>query len=517
MAVQLVHLELPLEVGDHPQALDDHLRLPAPRELDHELREDVHLDVLEVGERLLQELDALLEAEERRLVPRAADDADDDAVEDRRGARDHVDVAHRDGVIRSWADGGDHEGGSKRVSRAEPYRREVRIGSGSCGSTLRPGLDDEQPVGREQPRQVLRELRLELAPGLVGRVDEDQVVLTRLPPHCPDGVAARDARAGQLQLREVVGDRPAGGLVALDEGHARRAARERLEPQRARAGEEVEHAGVVDRPDQVERGLADAVARRPGREPLGRRDPRPAVGAGDDPHAGIVLRQADDELHVAVLVAARELIAEPADERERRRVAVRDHRPEAQDSLVAREQAKLREQLLAETPALPLVDDRERDLRLERALVADEPRDPDRPARLLVDRSDRLAPRAADVDELLEVAREQARLGAEKAEAPRALGEAREDFEHGTPVAVAQRPENDRIHVRSVAANTAPTGSAPQPSLVRLPVLRGPIAAPHDSPRCCGLPAAPRPPVPSSPAVARGLRRAPARAARGRA
>ena len=48
VTVQLVHLELPLEVGDHAQALDDHLRLPAARELDDELGEDVDLDVLEV-------------------------------------------------------------------------------------------------------------------------------------------------------------------------------------------------------------------------------------------------------------------------------------------------------------------------------------------------------------------------------------------------------------------------------------------------------------------------------------
>ena len=147
MAVQLVHLELPLEVGDHPQALDDHLRLPAPGELDDELGEDVHLDVLEVDERLLQELDALLEAEHRRLVPRAADDADDDAVEDRRGARDHVDMAHRDRVVASWADSGDHAECSKRVSRAEPYRREVRIGSGSCGSVLSPVSTTSRPPG----------------------------------------------------------------------------------------------------------------------------------------------------------------------------------------------------------------------------------------------------------------------------------------------------------------------------------------------------------------------------------
>ena len=33
------------------------------------------------------------------LCVRVADDADDDAVEDRRGAADHVDVAVRDGVV----------------------------------------------------------------------------------------------------------------------------------------------------------------------------------------------------------------------------------------------------------------------------------------------------------------------------------------------------------------------------------------------------------------------------------
>ena len=66
------------------------------------------------------------------------------------------------------------------------------------------------------------------------------------------------------------------------------APRQRLDPQRARAGKEVEHSGVVDRPDQVEGGLADAIARRASGEPLGRGDPRPAMGAGDDSHLRIV-------------------------------------------------------------------------------------------------------------------------------------------------------------------------------------------------------------------------------------
>ena len=74
-------------------------------------------------------------------------------------------------------------------------------------------------------------------------------------------------------------------------------------------------------------------------------------------------------------------------------------------------------------------------------------------ARVLVDSSDRLAPRAArrrraDSRSLA------SRRGFEPRKRRRRerSDEAREDFEHGTPVAVAQRPEQDRIHVRSVAA-----------------------------------------------------------------
>ena len=83
-AVQVVHLELPLEVGDHAQPLHHRLRAPAAGEVDDELGEDVHLDVAVLVERVAEELDALLDGEHRPLVVRVADDADDDAVEDRR-------------------------------------------------------------------------------------------------------------------------------------------------------------------------------------------------------------------------------------------------------------------------------------------------------------------------------------------------------------------------------------------------------------------------------------------------
>ena len=59
---------------------------------------------VDVGERVLDERDALLDGERRLLVVRVADDADDDRVEDRGRAADHVDVAQRDGVERAGVD-----------------------------------------------------------------------------------------------------------------------------------------------------------------------------------------------------------------------------------------------------------------------------------------------------------------------------------------------------------------------------------------------------------------------------
>src|SRR4030095_4078942 len=52
-SVELVHLELPLEVGDHSQALHDRLSAPLLREVDHEYAEDVHLHVVDAFYRLM--------------------------------------------------------------------------------------------------------------------------------------------------------------------------------------------------------------------------------------------------------------------------------------------------------------------------------------------------------------------------------------------------------------------------------------------------------------------------------
>ena len=97
-------------------------------------------------------------------------------------------------------------------------------------------------------------------------------------------VAADDARAGQPQPVEVALDRAHRVGVVLDEDGARRAARERLDPERAGAGEEIEHARAVDRADEVEDVLADAVGRRPRVEAARRDELVPLPAAGDHAH-----------------------------------------------------------------------------------------------------------------------------------------------------------------------------------------------------------------------------------------
>src|SRR5205814_9251522 len=107
------------EIRDHAEALDDRLRLPPARKVDHELGEDVDLDVLQPVERLVQECDALVEGEHGLLVLRPADDADHEPVEDAGGPLNHVDVAVRDRVEGTWVDGCDH-GCWNSVMRAAP-------------------------------------------------------------------------------------------------------------------------------------------------------------------------------------------------------------------------------------------------------------------------------------------------------------------------------------------------------------------------------------------------------------
>ena len=110
-------------------------------EIDEQALEELDLDVVEVGRRLLQHLLALLEAEQRLRLLRIADHGDDDDVEVPGRALDDVEVAQGDWIEGPRAEGGRHAGllsvqlvesveeGHKRIpERAlpagpEPFRR----------------------------------------------------------------------------------------------------------------------------------------------------------------------------------------------------------------------------------------------------------------------------------------------------------------------------------------------------------------------------------------------------------
>src|SRR2546423_567625 len=108
VAVELVHLELPLEVRDDAQALHDRLRVPPAREVDDELAEDVDLDVVELRQSITQEVDTFLDRKHRLLVMWTPYDPDHHTVEDPRRAGDHIEMAVRHGVVGAGTDGGDH-------------------------------------------------------------------------------------------------------------------------------------------------------------------------------------------------------------------------------------------------------------------------------------------------------------------------------------------------------------------------------------------------------------------------
>ena len=131
----------------------------------------------QASEGVLEERDALLDREERLLVRRVADDADDDAVEDRRRTPDDVDVAVRDGVVAPWADCRDHR--EKTViargtvpPRRDEVERELRL------DTIRGLDDDEARRRRARPGEARRALRLVPLPLLVRRIDEHEVEAT---------------------------------------------------------------------------------------------------------------------------------------------------------------------------------------------------------------------------------------------------------------------------------------------------------------------------------------------------
>ena len=148
-------------------------------------------------------------------------------------------------------------------------------------------LADDERGRRQHSWQRLRQLAPEALGRAIWRVEKDEIVVASLP-RCgaeePQGVRA--AHFGLAADRLEVGPhRRHGGRRGVHERRLRGAARERLEPERARPREEVEHPRVLHAIAQDrEQRLAHAVRRRARSVALRGGEAPAAPAAGDDPH-----------------------------------------------------------------------------------------------------------------------------------------------------------------------------------------------------------------------------------------
>ena len=219
------------------------------------------------------------------LADGRVDHGHDQLVEDLGGARDDVDVAVRDRVVGPGTDGdvllvgvrchgcgsGCPRSGvrrwwsaSGRAARAgrTPTRRAPRPPA-PAGAAPRAGLPARPPPGR------------------AGRGRRDRIGAR--PPvrsGASASASARTSSASAPSASTFARSARCGGRRGLDERGARGAARERLEPERARAGEQVEHAR------RPRRGRPGSRTAPRGRGPRSGASPRPPAPAGGGRRSG---------------------------------------------------------------------------------------------------------------------------------------------------------------------------------------------------------------------------------------
>src|SRR4051812_19290504 len=164
-------------------------------------------------------------------------------------------------------------------------------------------LDDDDPAVRQEPaaRDELEGRRRRA--GGVGRIEEHPAEARPAAGELAQGglyVAAdhaRPRREAELAQVAVEGGQRAG--VALHEGDAAGAARERLDAQGAGAGEEVEDGTLRRRAQDVEHRLAHLGAGGAGSGAAGCSQPPPAIQTSGQPHGGLLLPIAPQEINAA--------------------------------------------------------------------------------------------------------------------------------------------------------------------------------------------------------------------------
>src|SRR3954449_10904075 len=148
-------------------------------------------------------------------------------------------------------------------------------------------LADDERGRRQHTWRPLRQLAPEALRQAVWRGEKDEIVFTSLP-----GCGAEEWPGVGAAHVALAAERPEVGLHGrhrgrrgVDEGDLGGAARERLEAERARSREQVEHARALDRAAQDRKHrLAHAIRRGADRGAARGGEAPAAPAAGDDPH-----------------------------------------------------------------------------------------------------------------------------------------------------------------------------------------------------------------------------------------
>ena len=226
------------------------------------------------------------------LAHRMVDDADHDLVEQLRRARDDVEVAVGDRVVGAGTDGDAgircHGGGCGSGCRRSGARgrRADRDGAASGGRS-RSRRVRRAPARRAEPAESSR------PSAGASRYGGSRRTRSYASPRADASRSA--ARAGPWTTRASSSPSPSASRLARMTSIARPSrstsvavcgpARERLDAQRARPGEQVEHPGAVERAEHREQRLAHAIGGRPRVAAPRRPQPPAAEAPGHDPHA----------------------------------------------------------------------------------------------------------------------------------------------------------------------------------------------------------------------------------------
>lgn len=173
-----------------------------------------------------------------------------------------------------------HAAGAALPDNFKPGKRRFRH-AGVC-------LQIYHTIGRKaggQPRPVISGQTLAKR-----RIEKNHVETPRCPDQKLQRIALLYRQTVGAEPRRIFAQRAPRGWIALDHRDSRRAARQRLEPERAGAGEKIKTGSARKiLPQPVEERLPHAIGRRPKARRIGKAQNAASPFAADYPH-GVTAR-----------------------------------------------------------------------------------------------------------------------------------------------------------------------------------------------------------------------------------